>query len=380
MIAMKPTFLAVLLLCLPASLYAQAEVVVPPTGLPQEVPVSTDMPSVATGGSPVAEVATGEPPVATPAALDPFGTGFGPGAGLGFGAGLGQAQPTNSFRVEAVPSEHVKGQTANLELLQADLSMAVPLWRDPCNTLLLTAGVRNESLSTGGAFLPLTGQPLPDELWNVRMGLAYRHQFDNGWNAGVAVSVGSASDKPFHSIDEINESINTFLRIPQGEHNAWLFSLSYSPTAQLSFPIPGVAYLWNPSDCFHASIGLPFQVMYRPVDDLTLNFSYVPLTNVRARATYHVYGPLRLYTGFDWENESYWLADRPDIHDRFFYYDKRVSGGLQWSVSEHFLLELSSGYLFDRYYSEGQSTSLSTSNRINIGDGPYLGLQGRLRW
>jgi hypothetical protein len=106
----------------------------------------------------------------------------------------------------------------------------------------------------------------------------------------------------------------------------------------------------------------------------------VPVTNVRARATYHLCGPLRIYTGFDWENEVYWLADRPDIHERFFYYDKRVSAGLQWGVSEHFLLDLSSGYLFDRYYSEGVSINLSNNNRINIGNGPYLGLQGRLRW
>ena len=58
----------------------------------------------------------------------------------------------------------------------------------------------------------------------------------------------------------MNVSMNGMLRIPQGEHNAWLFTLMYSPTSQLNFPIPGVAYSWNPSPQFHANIGLPLQM------------------------------------------------------------------------------------------------------------------------
>ena len=28
-------------------------------------------------------------------------------------------------------------------------------------------------------------QPFPDQLWDIRVGLGYRHEFDNGWIAGV---------------------------------------------------------------------------------------------------------------------------------------------------------------------------------------------------
>jgi hypothetical protein len=311
--------------------------------------------------------------------LDAFGTGFGNLSGPG-GGQFGLAQPMNNFRVLVAPDAHVVGQRANLDLLQTDLSLAVPAWRDPCNTLLVTANVLNESMAPGGIALPVTGQAFPSELWNIRMGLTYRYQFDNGWNAGLSVGAGSASDRPFHSINEITENISTFLRIPSGDHNAWLFSLSYSPNSQLNFPIPGVAYLWQPSDTFRASLGVPFQVMYRPIDDLTLDFSYMLLTTVHARATYRLCRPLRIYTGFDWENESYWLADRPDVKDRFFYYDKRLSAGLQLAVGTNCLLDLSGGYLFDRYYAEAQSVSLNPPNRIDVSDGPYLGLQGRVRW
>ena len=86
----------------------------------------------------------------------------------------------------------------------------------------------------------------------------------------------------------------------------------YSPVGNLNFPIPGVAYLWNPSDAFHASIGLPFSVMWRPVDDLTFNFSYMPLVTVNARATYRLVGKVFVYGGFESLQEAYLLADRED--------------------------------------------------------------------
>ena len=36
-------------------------------------------------------------------------------------------------------------------------------------------------------------------------------------------------------------------------------------------------------------------------------------------------------------------------------------------------LDVSSGYVFDRYYFEGRSHSDNNSNRINVGAGPFIG-------
>ena len=68
-------------------------------------------------------------------------------------------------------------------------------------------------------------QPLPSELWGVNLGLRYNRQLDDGWITGGGVSIGSASDHPFAGIHEMNVGMNAMLRIPQGEHNAWLFTL-----------------------------------------------------------------------------------------------------------------------------------------------------------
>jgi hypothetical protein len=258
-------------------------------------------------------------------------------------------------------------------------SGAFPIWQECPDEWMASLGARGEWFHTH-AFLPTTGQAFPDDLWNLRASTSYRHQFDNEWIAGATVSVGSASDRPFHSINEMTSGVNAFLRIPSGEHNAWLFSLAYSPTNELNFPIPGAAYVYQPSDRFRMNIGLPFLLYYRPVEDLTLDLSYMLLRTVHARATYRVCSYLRCYVGFDWENESYFLAYRPDNNDRFFYYDKRLAGGLQMPLHPQVMLDFSAGYIFDRFYFEGRSYSDRDFNRLDVGNGPYASIQCHVRW
>jgi hypothetical protein len=320
-------------------------------------------------------------PAASPESTPPLGLGRDGSFGFSpfMSPTVGNAQYRADYRVTWYPDEPVRGQPTNLGYVQQDLGVTVPFWQDCANEVTGHLNVRSEIFHTGAVF-PDTGQPFPSELWNIRAGASYRHLFDNGWIAGVSGSFGSASDVPFHSINELTVGVNGFLRIPQGEHNAWLFSLSYSPTSELPIPIPGVAFVWHPSDNFAANIGLPFMLMYRPIDDLTLDFSYILLTNVHARATYRIDKPLHVYVGFDWQNESYYPVDRPDDRERLFYYDKRLTTGVRYNLNSHVTFDLSGGYVFDRFYFEGQSYSDHNNNRIDVGDGPFLSLQLQARW
>jgi hypothetical protein len=367
--------LALLLLAvLPPSAFAQSDGGVP---LPPATPGS-DVPgpgSLLGAATLVPGPQQQSPAASTDAAVpSPFG-GFSPF----MNPKVGQAPLRADYRVTWFPDEHVAAQVANLGYVQQDLTIAVPIWQDCTDEVTGSVHVRNETFHTL-AVLPDTGQPFPQDLWNVRFGLNYRHLFDNGWIAGGGVSLGSASDQPFHSINEMTVGLNAFLRIPQGEHNAWLFSLAYSPTGELGFPIPGVAYVWQPSDQFRMNIGLPFQLVYRPIEDLTFDCSYMLLRTIHARATYRVCPPVRVYLAYDWSNEGYFLADRPDVNDRFFYYDQRLTTGVQANVGKHVLLDLAGGYVFDRYYFQGQHFSDSDTNRIDVGSGPFVSFQVQVRW
>jgi hypothetical protein len=294
---------------------------------------------------------------------------------------VGRAPFRADYRVTWFTPQPVSGQPTNLGYERQDISVSFPCWQngtsDEWSALL---SVRNELFQTH-AILPDTRQAFPDELWNIRMGMTYRHLFDNGWIGGGTVSIGSASDKPFHSIEEMTAGVNAFLRVPRGEHDAWLFTLSYSPTSDLPFPIPGVAYVWQPSENFRANIGLPFQLWYRPVDELTFDVSYMLLTTLRARATYRLCRPVCIYVAYASENEGYLLADRPDVNDRFYNIDQRVTAGAVYNFSRAGSVDLSGGYVFDRRFFEGKNITSGTDfNQLDVGAGPFLSLRCQFRW
>ncbi len=368
---------AVILLTLTVPLSAQT----PPT--PPAAP-DPNVPPAAGDGLPL------PPPQAAPANGDVGGSAV-PAAPLLDRGGManflnpavGYFIPRADYRAAWFPQEPVQNQPTKLGYLQQDFSLNVPCWQCPGEEWSASAHIRAESFHTG-AVLPNTGDPFPKELWDVRFGTSYRHLFDNGWIGGGTVTLGSASDKPFHSIDEMTVGATAFLRVPQGEHNAWLFSLNFSTNSEVLpfIPIPGVAYLYAPSDAFHATIGFPFaSVFYRPDEDWTLQLSYALLTNIHARATYLALRPLRLYAGFDWSNEAYFLAERPNDRDRFFYYDKRVTVGLQIPArSLNAVFDLSGGYSFDRFYFEGRNINDRSFNRIDVGDGAFVALRVDIRF
>ena len=60
---------------------------------------------------------------------------------------------------------------------------------------------------------------------------------------------------------------------------------------ELNFPVPGVAFSWNPSPQFHANIGLPLMVMWRPTDDWQFQASYMLIRTIHIKAQYRLHRP-----------------------------------------------------------------------------------------
>jgi hypothetical protein len=367
-----------ILLVLPLVVRGQGAGDPPPVRDPAPPPPPNDLPVL----PPPQPVNPPPPPIQQPAPIrepDPFTNGRGPFSDLLLGV-AGPPIVRAIDRVTWAPDQNVVGQGTRLGYVQNDLAVLFPIWHCGPDNVAGSVRVRSTFFSTDGTILPDTGRPFPEELWNIHVGANYSHVFANGWIAGGGLSVGSASDEPFNSVRELTVGVNGFLRIPQGQHNAWLFTLVFSPTSDTPIPIPGVAYVWQPSDNFRMNVGLPFQLMYRPIDDLTLDFSYMLLRTVHARATYRLFSDVRIYGGFDWTGENYYLADRQDRNDRFFYYEKRLSAGVRCDLTRRASLDFSTGYLFDRFYFQGHNYSDSNHDRIDVEDGPFLSAQLQLRW
>ncbi len=296
-----------------------------------------------------------------------------------FAPELGKLPLTSEYRVTYFPDQPVAGQPAELGLLQQDFSLSVPLQQGPADEWSTSFRLRNQEFATG-AVLPDTGEPFPDELWNIRFGTTYRHRFDSGWIGALNVNVGSPSDRPFASFDEMDISATAVLRVPARERDAWIFFLNYGSNREFlpHIPIPGFGYSWEPSDQFSAVVTTGFlSIQYEPVEKLTLTASYVAVRTVDVRLTYQLFRPVRVWVGFDWTNERYLLADRADRNDRLFYYEKRIRAGAIIGLARkpQLFVDVAVGYSFDRFYFEGESYSDNDDNRVDVEAGPFAAVR-----
>ena len=184
--------------------------------------------------------------------------------------------------------------------------------------MLLTGGVRNRLISTD-AILPDSASAVSQRTWDARVGLMYFRKLDGDRMMGGGVNVGSASDHPFASIDEMNVSMMAMYRMPSGQRNAWMFMLMYSPVGELKFPIPGVSYSYNPSDQFHANIGLPFSLSYQPTDRWSFDASYMLIHTIHVKAAYKIAERLKSFAATIGRTRSTCCATEPEDNDRFFH-------------------------------------------------------------
>jgi hypothetical protein len=297
--------------------------------------------------------------------------GFGPGVGPG-------GQGPISYKTSWFPGVPVRGQAGDWGLLEEDLSLALPLWADSRQTVMVTAAVRNRRIDTD-ATLPDSHEAYPSELWNIQAGAMYRAQLDGDRMIGGGVSLGSASDDPFTSLQDSYVNLNAMYRTPSGEHNAWMFMLMYSPLSEIPYPLPLVSYSYNPSDQLHANIGLPFMLSYKPTDRWRFDASYMLINAIHAKATYRITNRASLFSAFDSLNEAYRLRDRISNDDMFFLCSQRARIGLSLPLTKLLTAEIAGGYAFKRYSFTGQQWDSTGTDRVDLEPGPFVSLSMSLR-
>jgi hypothetical protein len=287
---------------------------------------------------------------------------------------LGKILIRSEYRITWLPDQPVKDQPAELGWLQQDFSLSGPLYQSASDEWYASFRIRHYEYDTD-AILPDSDEPFPDELWNIRFGTGYRHRFESGWIGALEVTVGSPSDKPFASIEEMDINATAFLRVPARGKDAWLFFLNYGSNREFwpNIPLPGLGYQWEPSDQLSAIITTGvLSLTYKPIETLTLSALYVAVRTVDVRLTYQLFRPVRLWIGFDWTNDRFLRAERADPDDRLFYYEKRVRAGAIIGLARWLFTDITGGYSFDRFYFEGESYSDRNQNRIDVDSGPFV--------
>ncbi|MFN0136130.1 MAG: hypothetical protein ACKVS9_08450 [Phycisphaerae bacterium] len=284
-------------------------------------------------------------------------------------------EPGITFRQRA-------GENGRLGSFQHDLRLSAPLYQDDRHEWLLLSRVKLLDFS-GSARIP-DGRwynrrrtvAFPDHLWDVELGTSYRHRFDGGVIAGIELTIGSPSDKPFDSSDEVSLGITGTLRVPAGDDDAWLFFVNFDTARDFApyVPLPGVGYEFSREKRLSGIVGFPFsRAQYRALDWLVLRGEYIFPHTIDAEIAVPI-DKWELFAGYHWRNEQYLWSERRHDDDRLNYYEQAVKTGVR---SPAFLdglarFEIEAGFAFQRQYFVGEEYTDRKYGRLGVGDGPYL--------
>lgn len=290
------------------------------------------------------------------------------GRGLDVGAPGGGDRAPFTARLWWIPQQDLKNQPADLAMNGEELEFAFPVRIDADGIWLAMGAVQRLEISTS-AVLPDSGLPVPDQLWDIEVGTMHLRKLANGGRAGVMLRVGSPSDQPFGDLRDMTVTLLGFLMVPSGPRDAWSFSLFYSPTGQIIWPIPGVAYVWRPNDQFQANLGIPFSLEYRPTETLTITAAYRPLNHVQVLVRQALGESWSIYGGYRTVNKTFLLADRLDHRERTYIFDHRLMLGTQLELGRGWSLDVSAAYVFDRQMFQARKFSGSRRDELRIDPG-----------
>ena len=276
-----------------------------------------------------------------------------------------------------IPSQNVQGQPGNLTVSGEEFDVGYPLRIDDDGIWLALAGVQRLDINTNVA-LPDSGLPVPNQLWDIEGGVMHIRNLGGGRKAGGILRVGSPSDQPFEAFRDLTVTFIGFLTIPAREQDAWSFSLFYSPTGQIIFPIPGVAYVWRPNDRLQANLGIPFSLEYKPTDSSVFTASYMPLNNVQVLLRQSIGESWSVYGGYRTVSETFLLADREQTRERTYLFDQRLTVGVQRELGRGWSVDFSTAYVFDRQFF--QAVKFSGSRRDELAIDPGIAATLQLMW
>lgn len=345
--------------------------------------------------NPLAPLGPPDQPFRPFAPLGPPATPATEGIGTKFGLGILAGRfGLPGYGLNWAPAQPVAGQPTDLGMVRQNLSLFAPIYREGADTAAIGVGISNSLFSTN-AILPDSNRPFPSSLWDIQAGALYAHQWDNGWTTGVAISAGSASDRPFANSNILaNESglfgsyhvlvanVTAYNAFPAEGRDAWVVGVNYASMSDFPYPLPIAFYYWEPSADVQVGLGVPFFLRWRFLPNWTAEALWIPIRNVSAQVTWNSPDQpgLRAYGAFAWTYDTYFLADRIHPDDRFFYFEKRLYGGLQFDLPYQLRLDLAAGYSFDREFFQARSYGENTRDRVKVGAGVFGMVQLRLRF
>jgi hypothetical protein len=234
--------------------------------------------------------------------------------------------------------------------------------------------------------LPDTGEGFPKKLWDIQAGGSAIWPYPPGH---YTLAIGSASDQPFASLDEMTFDFTWAFGELGDEREVqsgpvglvWFVNWQNNRDYCNWLLVPGFQLVGKMNPTLKFAVGFPvFSLTWTPTERLTLAGTFEYPRTVFTRATYDLADGVSVYGGFEWDNQRWYRHDREHERWRLWYDEKRFASGLDWQINDHIKLEVESGYAFDRMWFEGEEYRNREHNRLNVDDGLFAGLSLRIDW
>lgn len=190
-------------------------------------------------------------------------------------------------------------------------------------------------------------------LYNPGGGLSYSNQSAQGGAWGLWLQHNSPSDKPYHSMEEVNLSGTYFYKMPRSGANAAFFFLNYANHRGFAqkIPLPLISYFYlSPDRKWSMLLGMPFFVNYRFHPKAWARISLLIPSLVGAEVGTQLNERWALKARGEWTYASFLLAERKKPDEQFYYESKRLVLGAEAVITRTLTASLEGGWAFDRRF------------------------------
>lgn len=246
--------------------------------------------------------------------------------------------------------------------------------------------IRNdtESWTVSLAGNELAVNPTQGELsrfYDLKMGLGYTKALDDKRLWSASIRYGSASDRLFANSSASTIGATWFYSYPKDETARWMFLVDYSNNRPIlnNIPLPGFAYFYTPSKTFKLAVGAPFASVTWDFHEYwgLEGFTLVPWV-VKGNLYYRINDFAKVYTGLDFSQITYYLADRTNNKERVFYDEKKLFLGVKSPLNKNILADFEVGHAFDRAFFQAEEYEIDPENPTTIANAFYAKLSLRL--
>lgn len=283
---------------------------------------------------------------------------------------LSPDSPSTSIEVEGIylPNSDLENSEDRTQVVHRAIGINQKVYEDEKN--MFTVGAKSSKLD-------LTSEtPFLRDFYNQQGSVAYKRKLeeDKFWLASL--SYGSASDKPFKNGRDSTLSVNYIQKLGP----KWFLSGNYSNNRPFlnNVPLPGFFYVQEMTKDKAFVIGFPFIYWMRPLKEnwSIRYFGLIPWAH-RVKVLYTKNFFFMPYFGFEQSPQTFFRHDREERYNRFFWFERRVSVGVEGRISREFKYDLSTGLAFDRQFYEARNFSQGKESVVDLKNSFFASLSLR---